>query len=148
MVITISVKEFKTSSCKWKCEHGNLEKRDIPTWSLWEKETSQLPQMQMSWTNHNVFHLWYPILLSCCGTKVAVNIAYHTVRKCNQLNVVATKTQREEKFGREGWQLRAVMYLALLGAGSSPEKSPCLRVPAPSAGKKSGKKSGSALLWN
>lgn len=85
-VISISVKEFKTSSWKWKCENGNLEKRDIPIWSSWEKETSQLYQMQMSWTNHNAFHLWHPILLSCCGTKVTVNIADHAVRKCNQLN--------------------------------------------------------------
>lgn len=67
---------------KWKFR----EKR-CPDIVMVGPETSQLLQIQIPWTSHNVLYLWHPILLGRCGAEVTVNVAYHPVRKCNQLPV-------------------------------------------------------------
>lgn len=102
-----------------------------------------------------MFHLWHPVLLSCCGPEVRVNIAYHPGRKRKQLNACFVPLlgalgpawwywQRTEKEGRGDGSSGSL-------ASYSPQSRKQLREEslAPRASSVcAAKNSGSALLWS
>lgn len=104
-------------------------------------ETSQLFQVQISWSHRNGVHVWCHILFNWFGAELWVNTGYHPLRKCKQLNGLFFQVlgisslarafwQRAEKRGRKAWPLRAGLHPGLGRAGNCPDKRPWLHVPA------------------
>lgn len=113
---------------KWKFR----EKR-YPDIDIMGRETSQLLQIQTPWTNHSVFcdflfcsavvvpKLQWMLLITLWGNANNQMVCFY--RSWVPWPLLGHN-------GREGWQLRAVLPPALLGAANSSEKSPWFHISA------------------